>query len=418
MTVTYGFYDSLSGDRKYNAKQMSQLFKGIITDGVLSSVGSGLVVSVNSGMTLNVAAGRAWFNQTWTDNDANITVTILASEAVLNRIDSVVVEVNTDIAVRANSIKVIKGTPATTPVAPTMANTATLHQYPLANVYVGGAVTSINAGNITNMIGTASCPFATGAVPSFDYTPLLSGWQSTFNNWFANLVDQLSGVQVTNLQNQIDNLVAGWVPATGTWTYASATTINIPAGGAGLYTVGDKIRMTNSGTKYNYIITVADTLLTVVGDGVANAAITVPYYSKAASPIGFPTSFAYPAVWSANAGTLPTIGNGAITSRFKFVGGIVIYSIYVTFGTTTNFGSGANWWTLSVPIANPNPISGMGIFNHPATAYGYGAAIHGGAAGPTGLALASPTGGGFVNATYPFVWASGDSIQISGTYMA
>ena len=208
MTVTYGFYDSFAGDRKYNARQMSQLFKGIITDGVFSTVGGGLLVTVNSGMVLNVASGRCWFNNTWTDNDATITVTVLASEAVLNRIDSVVVEVNSDNAVRANSIKVIKGTPATTPVAPTLSHTATLNQYSLADIYVGAGVTSINAGNITNKIGSVSTPFASGAVPSFDFGPVLTGWQATFSTWFNNLVDQLSGSQVTNLQNQIDVLTA------------------------------------------------------------------------------------------------------------------------------------------------------------------------------------------------------------------
>lgn len=208
MTVTYGFYDSLSGDRKYNATQMGQIFKGIISDGVFSSVGSGLVVSVNTGMTLNVASGRAWFNNTWTDNDSTLIVTVQASEAVLNRIDAVVVEINSDVGTRANSIKVIKGTPASSPVAPTMANTSTLHQYPLAYVSVLAGVTSITADKLTNKIGSTDCPFAAGAVPIFDFGTLLNGWQTQFTTWYNNLVNQLSGSQVTNLQAQIDVLNA------------------------------------------------------------------------------------------------------------------------------------------------------------------------------------------------------------------
>lgn len=208
MTVTYGFYDSLAGDRKYNAKQMSQLFKGIITDGVFQTIGSGFSVTPQSAMVLNVGAGRAWFNDTWTDNDAIITVNVLASEAALNRIDTVVIEVNNDTAVRVNSIKVIKGTPATTPVAPTLANTATLHQYGIANVYVAAGVTSIVLGNITSLVGTPATPFVSGAIPTYDFGPLLVSWQASFSTWFTNLVNQLTGVQVTNLQAQIDTLNA------------------------------------------------------------------------------------------------------------------------------------------------------------------------------------------------------------------
>ena len=39
MTVSYGFYNSLNGDRKYNARHMSMIFDGIIRDGVFMSIG-------------------------------------------------------------------------------------------------------------------------------------------------------------------------------------------------------------------------------------------------------------------------------------------------------------------------------------------------------------------------------------------
>ena len=36
MSLTSGFYNSLDGDRTYNAEQMSELFDGIINDGILN----------------------------------------------------------------------------------------------------------------------------------------------------------------------------------------------------------------------------------------------------------------------------------------------------------------------------------------------------------------------------------------------
>ena len=164
MTVTYGFYDSLGGDRVYNALQMSRLFEGMIVDGVFESIGTKFAVAPSSGMILSVGAGRAWFNYTWTLNDAPITVTVLTAEVALNRIDTVVLEVNTDVGTRANTIKIIKGTPAGSPVAPTLASTSTLHQYALADIYVGAGVTTITGGNITNKVGTVGTPYVTGIV--------------------------------------------------------------------------------------------------------------------------------------------------------------------------------------------------------------------------------------------------------------
>ncbi len=208
MTVTYGFYDSLAGDRKYNAEQMSRIFEGIIADGIFASIGGAFAVTQATGMSVQVAAGRAWFSYTWTLNDSAFIANVLASEPALPRIDTVVIEVNKDLAVRANSIKVIKGTPNASPVAPTLANTATLKQYPLADLYIAAGVTSIITANITNRIGSVATPFVTSPVPQFNFGPFLANWEASFSTWFNNLVNQLSGSQVTNLQNQIDVLTA------------------------------------------------------------------------------------------------------------------------------------------------------------------------------------------------------------------
>lgn len=90
-------------------------------------------------------------------------------------------------------------------------------------------------------------------------------------------------------------MLGGWITA-GTFTYASSTTITVAAGAASIYSVGDKIRFQNndSGTYlYDYVVAVADTLLTVVGDTVPNATLTDAYYSKVSTPLGFPRVFHY-----------------------------------------------------------------------------------------------------------------------------
>ena len=68
----------------------------------------------------------------------------------------------------------------------------------------------------------------------------------------------------------------GWTPVTGSWTYASASTITVPIGAASLYQKGDKIKFTQTTVKYGVIVAVADTLLTIAVNTdyvVANAAI-------------------------------------------------------------------------------------------------------------------------------------------------
>lgn len=105
----------------------------------------------------------------------------------------------------------------------------------------------------------------------------------------------------------------GWIPADQSWAYASANTITVPSGATAIYSVGDKIKITQTTVKYFYVTAVADTTLTVTGGTnytVANAAITSPYYSKAASPVGFPNF--YPKA-RAKRSTTQTIGNDSWT---------------------------------------------------------------------------------------------------------
>jgi hypothetical protein len=222
MTVSSGFFNALNNDRTYDAIQMSSIFDGVVADGVFSTVGSALLVGTSTGMNVSVGSGRSWFNHVWLYNDGPLVLAISTSEIVLNRIDIVYLEVDSSDAVRAASIKVLKGTPGTVPVAPTLTNTTYVHQYPLAHIYVGANVTTITAPNITNKIGTVSCPFAIGAVQNVSTDDLLAQWNAEFDVWFNAMKGQLTTDAAANLQLQVNNIVGGWIPDTVTPTYSSS----------------------------------------------------------------------------------------------------------------------------------------------------------------------------------------------------
>lgn len=206
MAVTFGFYDSLKGDRKYTSVQFSYLFNSLIKDGIFMHVGEHLNVKEGTGMQVNVGSGFAWFNSTWTRNDADYPVDIDISDLLQERIDAIVLEVNETVSSRTNSIKVITGTPASNPQKPTLTNTNEVHQYPLAYITVGVGVTSITQANIENCIGTDPCPFVTGVLDTIDATTLIAQWEAQFNEWFENLEDTLSSDVAGNLLNMINDL--------------------------------------------------------------------------------------------------------------------------------------------------------------------------------------------------------------------
>lgn len=218
MALTSGFFNSLSGDRKYNADQFNAIFDGILNDGVLYVMDL-FRVTPGTGLQVLVGTGRAWFNQTWTLNDAAYPINLAVADPSLARKDAIVLEVNKNTSVRANSLKVIKGTPSTSPSNPTT-NSPTdplCAHHVIAYVTVPAGATSIVAENITNNIGTSLFPFisasANASLTDMSYiyqewttqfNNTLAFWQNEFNTWYSQIQVTVSEKIVTNLQNQIN----------------------------------------------------------------------------------------------------------------------------------------------------------------------------------------------------------------------
>ncbi|MEK7570699.1 MAG: hypothetical protein AAB553_00355 [Patescibacteria group bacterium] len=91
----------------------------------------------------------------------------------------------------------------------------------------------------------------------------------------------------------------GWVPVNETWTYASADsptfTFTLSGDKTNKYSPGMRIKLTQTSVKYFIVTAVSysnpNTTVTVYGGTdytLANAAITIPYYSEAKAPQGFP----------------------------------------------------------------------------------------------------------------------------------
>lgn len=227
MAVTYGFYNSQNGDKTYDAEDFGKIFDGIILDGVFSNIGDCLRVTAGSGYSVVVGTGKAWFNHTWTINDAPKSLAYgVNPDSTRSRIDAVVLEVNR--GTRVNSIKVISGVLATNPTKPTLSTSGTVYQYPLA--YVKVKPNSII--EIEDTIGTIYCPFVSGAFDDATiaaFTARLNSewtaWKNTTNadrdtfnseweSWMANTDAEWDAIKaewdawMESVQNNSENLPA------------------------------------------------------------------------------------------------------------------------------------------------------------------------------------------------------------------
>ena len=192
MAISFGFYNSKNHDRVYDAEQLSAIFDGIIRDGIIQNwpdANGGFKVTAGSGMTIVVSPGRAWFNHTWTLNDAPLTMAVQAAGGSA-RTDLVVLEVNH--GTRINTIKILKN--RTTPESTGNG----VWQYPLATIAIPASATAV--GTITDKRGaTGGASWAQPIITGGNYVAK-SG--DTMNGSLT--LKQMKGTQFTGAAGAAD----------------------------------------------------------------------------------------------------------------------------------------------------------------------------------------------------------------------
>lgn len=141
----------------------------------------------SSGMVTKCELGRAIVRGYMYNNSAQITVGHSASTAN-PRIDTVVIKL--DVAAVTPSLRavlyVVEGTPAASPVAPTLTQTDTgIYHFPLYDVLIGGSILTIAAAAITDRRvwrGTLINQWTTALRPSSP-TPSQLGFNTTLGYW-------------------------------------------------------------------------------------------------------------------------------------------------------------------------------------------------------------------------------------------
>lgn len=151
MTENVNFLDSATENwTEANWHKVAKLLNAV--DGVLEDSTSKLAViqATPAAMSVIVGTGMAWINGLEYDNTAAKTITIDAADGTNTRYDYIVIEA--DFTGNTCVAKVVKGTAAASPVAPTLTQTdGVLWQFPLALVTVGAGVTSILTANISDV---------------------------------------------------------------------------------------------------------------------------------------------------------------------------------------------------------------------------------------------------------------------------
>lgn len=207
-------------DRIYNADDVTSYLDSLVGNGVFPTPSTQLQVSAGTGMQVIVGSGQGWINGHKMVNTAAMTLSITASDVLLNRIDAVIFYV--DYTQRTMGIAVKTGTAASTPSAPTLQRDASRYEMCLAQISVAKQTTAITTAMITDTRGNSSlCGYVQGLIQQLDTTTLFAQWQAAFDAWFDAAKEQfqagkvfkkLEGIYTTQNANESSFNVLTYVP--------------------------------------------------------------------------------------------------------------------------------------------------------------------------------------------------------------
>lgn len=190
MAFKCGFFTSKNGDRKYGANDMMAFIKGIVSEGVVADdkFSDGLQVQAGEGLNIVVKKGNGLFFNKWCELDSDMIFTVPTPSVSRNRVDSIVIKIDTSEEVRQGTLEYRTGD--TEPVE--LINNEFIKEYRLANINVAPNAITISQANIEDTRPTSECGFVTNLLQNSDITATYAQWRTQFDIWFDNVRETLS----------------------------------------------------------------------------------------------------------------------------------------------------------------------------------------------------------------------------------
>ena len=188
------------------------------SSGVFGADGNATVAPVLDTMAVTVSDGNGWISNSnadgvvwWIDNEttsgSKLQLPVDMADAVLPRIDRVVVSWQTTNYVALPEVTILKGAPASSPVAPALTNNNTLRQISLAAIRIPAGSTAINSAMITDeRLDPSVCGLVTNGI-GIDTSVMQSQFESLLDYIQKELAELEGGTAVELKKLQFSDIV-------------------------------------------------------------------------------------------------------------------------------------------------------------------------------------------------------------------
>jgi hypothetical protein len=199
-------FNSVSGDRVYDADDVAQMLAAVLTNGVHPMPGNCLQVAADEGFTVTLRAGSCIINGRLGVNGADTQITLEDPDANQPRVDSVVLRLDT--FERSITEMALTGSPASSPIPAELTREGDIYELCVAHILVNPSDEGISQNAITDTRqNTQLCGIVTSLV-QVDPTDLFIQYDAIFTEWYANTTQNAESWQSTR-QNQFDEWFAG-----------------------------------------------------------------------------------------------------------------------------------------------------------------------------------------------------------------
>nr|DAT80058.1 MAG TPA: Receptor Binding Protein [Caudoviricetes sp.] len=213
--VTYETDGTPVYDRAISSEPLRNLLHKLFTDGILPDVSTNLQVVAGSGMNVVVKAGFAIVQGCLKLEENDRTLAIQASSATNDRIDTVVLRLNSNDDQRYCDLYIREGTPASNPVRPNLVRSDSVYELGLADIFVSKTITSITQSKITDTRYEKERCGVISSLSEYDTTTIYKQVQADlkefkdteqaeFLAWYENIKNILDESTAGHLQNEID----------------------------------------------------------------------------------------------------------------------------------------------------------------------------------------------------------------------
>lgn len=197
-------------DRAITAEQERKFNKMRYTNGVFSTPTNGLMVQAKSGMTVTVKAGGCHIEGALGVLEADLDISISASNASQSRIDRIVARFDTSVSVRSLDIYKKEGVLSSNPQPPDIVRESNYYEIVLADIRVSAGTSEITNANITDQRENSDlCGLVVPAIPTpLDLDDIYLQYQASLDEYLELVATALDETTAGHLQGLIDSLTS------------------------------------------------------------------------------------------------------------------------------------------------------------------------------------------------------------------